>query len=65
MENANIYANTGQAIVFHDLKTGTCSTYQAMKALTSSVILGGGRSYMMDVFNINDLIYTDECKYQY
>ena len=42
MDNANVYANTGQAIVFHDLKTRTSSIYQAMKALTSSIILQGG-----------------------
>ncbi len=54
VENANIYANTGQAIVFHDLKQER-EYISGMKALTSSVILGGDSN--MDVFNINDLIY--------
>ncbi len=40
--NANIYANTGQAIVFHDLKQER-EYISGMKALTSSVILGGGQ----------------------
>ena len=42
VENANIYANTGQAIVFHDLKQER-EYISGMKALTSSVILGGGQ----------------------
>ncbi len=40
VENANIYANTGQAIIFHDLKQERAYV-SGMKALTSSVILGG------------------------
>lgn len=40
VENANIYANTGQAIVFHDLKQER-AYISDMKTLTSSVILGG------------------------
>ena len=42
VENANIYANTGQAIVFHDLKQER-EYISGMKALTSSVILVGGQ----------------------
>lgn len=41
VDNANVYANTGQAIVFHDLKQER-AYISAMKALTSSIILQGG-----------------------
>ena len=41
VDNANVYANTGQAIVFHDLRQER-AYISAMKALTSSIILQGG-----------------------
>lgn len=42
VEKANIYANTGRAIIFHDLKQER-EYISGMKALTSSIILGGGQ----------------------